>query len=151
MTEINWGYNCLTSGVHHGRPDPIWDLPIFHGVTMFDSEGLKRLVVARIYSDAMQFVEHGEHSLINRHITTVEWANRVKALAEEKFDSVFRATLEETLAYYDTPGWYKDLEVTLEQVEKNRLNRHYNPRHSHDSINMLCRILGTRCSREATA
>lgn len=147
MTEINWGHNCLTSGIHHGHPGPLWDLPIFHAITMFEFDGLKRLVVARIFNDAMQFAEHGS---VDRQITTVEWANRVKVFAEEKFESVYLTTLNETLKYYDTPDWRKDLEFIFEQVENHRLNPHYNPRHSHDSINMLCRILGTQCSREAT-
>src|SRR3954465_6165533 len=68
---INWGYNCLTSGVHHGRPEAIWNIPLLYAATeVFRRDILRELVISRIYNDAMQMVEHGD---TDHSITTSEW------------------------------------------------------------------------------
>lgn len=145
---MEWGYNCLTSGIHHGRPEAIWDLPLQYGITMFEFDGLKKIVVARIYNDAKQFVDHAP---TDHNITTPEWAIRVRDLAEEQFEDFYNRKLTEILEYYSSAGWTTTAHGIISQIQTNTLNVHYNPRHAHDSINMLCRILGTSCSREATA
>jgi hypothetical protein len=40
-SKINWGYNCLTAGIHHGRPEPLWNLPLLQAFMMFGVDGLK--------------------------------------------------------------------------------------------------------------
>src|SRR3954464_6788954 len=87
-SKINWGYNCLTAGIHHGRPEPLWNLPLFQASMMFGTDGLKHLVVARIFTDAMQFVEHCmepqmpmqfvEHGVVPQMPT--EWAHTTAEL-----------------------------------------------------------------------
>src|SRR4051794_24692578 len=48
--EINWGYNCLTAGIHHGRPEALWNLPLYYAATvLFDKDTLKEIVISRIY------------------------------------------------------------------------------------------------------
>jgi hypothetical protein len=141
---VEWGYNCLTQGIHHGRPEPIWNIPLLQALAMFDTRDLKQLVVARIHTDALIFVHRGENP------PTEEWAQRVADLAAEKFDDVFAAKLKELEAYYDSPEWYRDIREAIERVKDNRLNTRYLPLHSHDSINMLCRIIGVSCSIAAS-
>jgi|tagenome__1003787_1003787.scaffolds.fasta_scaffold20081827_1 hypothetical protein len=143
MTDINWGYNCLTQGVHHGRPEPLWDLPIHYAVTLFDLDGLKKIVAVRIYKDALQFIEHGSE------LVPPDWATKMRALAEERFESVYIAKLDEILQYYSSSQWDREVEGMIELLEKGTLNKHYQPRHPHDTINMLCRILGVGCARTA--
>src|SRR4051812_32731468 len=54
---INWGFNCLTQGVHHGRPEALWNIPLNYAATkLFDKDTLKEIVISRIYNDAMQYV-----------------------------------------------------------------------------------------------
>lgn len=137
---VEWGYNCLTQGIHHGRPEQIWNIPLFQALMMLDNASLKELVVARIQTDALIFVHRGENP------PSEQWANRVAEIAEEKFDDVFAAKMKELEAYYGSPEWYRDIRGAIDRVKNNRLNPHYRPLHSHDSINMLCRILGTICS-----
>ena len=143
---VNWGFNCLTQGVHHGRPEQLWNIPLFQALMMFDIENLKTLVVARIHTDALIFVHRGE----GETKVTEEWAKRVADLAAERFDDTFAAKMKELEAYYDSPGWYTDIRGAIERVENNRLNPHYQPLHGHDSINMLCRIIGVSCSIAAS-
>ena len=143
--EINWRQNCLTTGVHDGRPEALWDLPIHHSITMFGFDGLKKIVVARIYNDAMQFVEHSEEPR-----PTKEWAERTRNLAEEKFENAYLTKLDEIFKYYGLPQWDRDVEDMIERIQNNKLNPGYQPRHPHDSINMLCRIIGVSCSIQAS-
>jgi hypothetical protein len=149
MTEpatINWGYNCLTQGVHHGRPEPIWNLPLFQALMMFDNAGLKKLVVARIHNDALQFVHHSDTNV------SEAWAQKVANLAEERFDDTLTAKLGELETYYDSPECYANIRAAIDLYEQGKGGQTlvYQPLHSHDSINMLCRILGTSCSIEAS-
>lgn len=147
MTEINWGYNCLTSGIHHGRPEEIWNLPLVHAVQIYGNVLLKEIVVARIYNDAMQFVKHTN---TDHAITTPEWADRVKALAEEQFDCVLKDKIDEISDFYKSSGWVRDIRDVADRVSSDTLNSNYKPLHGHDSINMLCRILGQRAAIEAS-
>lgn len=146
-TEINWGYNCLTQGVHHGRPEPIWNLPLFQAVLMFDTGGLQKLVLARIHNDAMQYVENNDDG---DRITTPEWADKVAALADKKFLPAFTSKVDELQKYYDSPSWYRDINDAIDRFKEGKLNPNYKPLHPHDSINMLCRILGVDSSMEAS-
>jgi hypothetical protein len=146
MTEpaaINWGYNCLTQGIHHGRPEQIWNIPLFQALMMFDNAGLKKLVVERIRKDARQMIDHGTTDLPE------DWPSKVAELAEITFNDTLTAKLGELEAYYDSPEWYSGMRAALEVYEQGQLNPNYQPLHSHDSINMLCRILGTSCSVKA--
>lgn len=140
-TDINWRLNCLTTTVHDGRPETIWNLPLHQAFMMFGTDGLRQLVVARIYNDAMQFVERGD--------TNQEWAAKVAALAEENFDELLTKKLSEITNYYSTSRWLRDVEDVIEVVKKNDLNPHYQPLHGHDSVNLLCRILGQSCMYKA--
>jgi hypothetical protein len=74
-TDIEWGYNCLTDGVHHGRPEAIWNIPLGYA--------------KQIYGDIV----------------------------------------------------LREMEVTG-RIKREELNRGYAPLHGHDTINMLCRIIG---------
>src|SRR4051794_40690475 len=81
---INWGYNCLTQGVHHGRPEALWNIPLGYAVQIFPADALQELVISRIYNDAMQYVEQANDG---DTITTPEWADKVKAFAEQYYRS----------------------------------------------------------------
>lgn len=144
-TEIDWGYNCLTVGIHHGRPEALWNLPLLQAMTMFQVNDLQEIVIARIYNDAMQFVEHGEEPR-----STKEWAEQVKEYSKNQFSDILTKKMKELQTYYDSQSWRQDVEGVIERIKKDQLNPHYAPLHSHDSINMLCRILGTSASIEAS-
>lgn len=143
-TEINWGYNCLTQGVHHGRPETIWNIPLLYAATfVFREHVLKSLVVARIYNDALQIVDHND-----KH--TDEWATRVREIAEERYDNILQTKIGEISKYYKTPGWELEQQESARRVIENKLNPGYEPLHPHDSINMLCRIIGVSASIKAS-
>jgi hypothetical protein len=145
-TEINWGYNCLTSGVHHGRPEAIWNIPLVYAATkVFQRDVLQELVISRIYNDAMQMVEHGDSE-----IATPEWANLVKKYAETMYLHALQTKVGEAVRYYESPGWKLEQQESARRVAENKLNPGYEPLHPHDTINMLCRILGSRASRKAS-
>lgn len=142
---INWGYNCLTIGVHHGRPEKLWNLPILYAVMIYSAETLEEIVVARIYNDAMQLVTDGREPR-----PSMEWAIKTRELAREKCNSVLNSKLDELGKYYRTNSFKNDSRLVVEQIKKDKLNKGYEPLHHHDSINMLCRILGVSCSIEAS-
>src|SRR4051812_14868351 len=103
---INWGYNCLTAGVHHGRPEAIWNIPLVYAATVvFDRATLQELVISRIYNDAMQYVEYGD---TDHSITTPEWVNRVKGRAEELYLNTLTQKVGEITKYYDSSSWQHD-------------------------------------------
>jgi len=143
--EINWGYNCLTVGIHHGRPEALWNLPLGYAAQIYGNEALEQIVVARIYNDAMQFVNHSE-----AEVATQEWADRIKRIAQEQFQEVLQSKVQDLAEYYQHTGWKCDIRDLIIFVELDKLNPNYSPLHSHDSINLLCRILGTRASRMAS-
>lgn len=128
-TETNPGYNCLTIGVHHGRPETIWNLPLFQAVMMFGTDGLKELVVARIHSDATELLGRG-------------MAQIVADTAEERFDNLLSIKMAELTNYYDSASWLSEVMNVVDWYKEGKLNPNYQPLHSHDSINLLCRILG---------
>jgi hypothetical protein len=140
-TEINWSYNCLTVGIHHGRPERLWNLPLLQAAQMFSGEDLKDLVVSRIYADALIYVHSGDEPR-----PTEKWAERVKELAEKRYLRIFQSMIGEISRYYQMPEHKRELHDAVVLVKDNGLGRHYQPLHSHDSINMLCRILGTSSS-----
>lgn len=141
---IEWGYNCLTAGVHHGRPEAIWNIPLLHAARIMQRETLKSLVVARIYNDAVQIVDHNDEF-------DDAWATRVREAAEEMYDHALQHKVGELVRYYESSGWGMDQEDAVRRVIEDKLNPGYKPLHGHDSINMLCRIVGTRASREASS
>jgi len=141
--HIEWGHNCLTVGVHHGRPEAIWNLPLNYAVILFSKAQFAELVLSRIHWDALQITLHNEEY-------TTEWANRVRACAEARYDRTLQHTVGEIATYYKSPERASDLDRIVSLVSEDKLNAHYEPLHNHDSINMLCRILGVKASREAS-
>lgn len=144
-TEINWGHNCLTAGIHHGRPEAVWNLPLFQAAMMFGTDGLKKFVVARIHADAL---EQAKRTDIH-HGLSEAWATRLHILAEEMFDDLLTAKMAELINYYESPLWRIEVKNVIERYKEGKLNPHYRPLHGHDSVNMLCRILAWTCSRAA--
>lgn len=138
----NWGYNCLTTTVHHGRPEAIWKLPLRHAAQMFGIDGLKQIVVARIRNDAQMFVDHSIDVPADLPFELADMPDKLAELAEFYFLPTFGRKLTEINDYYDSIAWRKDVEEVIVWLQEDRLNPHYQPLHSHDSINMLCRILG---------
>lgn len=144
--KINWGHNCLTSGIHHGRPEALWNLPLLYAATvLFRRDVLKSLVLERIRQDATQYSEHG----VNRERFTTEWVDKVVALAEASYDNTLQLKVGELSNYYKSPEWETEQKDTAQRVKTAKLNPHYAPLHIHDSINLLCRILGTGAARKA--
>lgn len=133
---INWRHNCLTVDVHDGRPEALWNLPLFQAAYMYPKEELKELVLARIFNDAMQFVD------TNPSRFNEEWAEKVRAHAEEMYMRTLQHKIGEISTYYQSPEFQRDVKGVVERVQADRLNAHYAPLHNHDSINMLCRIIG---------
>lgn len=142
--EINWAYNCLTGGIHHGRPEAIWNVPLLHAANYFPPEALQDLVIARIYNDAMQMVGHSDKF-------DQAWAKRVKAFAEEEYALLLMRKVKELSDYYLSPDFRQDIQDAAKWFESGKLNQHYAPLHSHDTINMLCRILGVGAETKARA
>lgn len=134
-TEINWRQNCLTNWIHDGRPEAIWNLPLRQAAFMFGHDGLKAIVVARIRQDAQQLVDHIAD-------TPTDLADKVAKQAEFYFLDTLERKLTEIEAYYTSPTWKKDVENVVTWVHEGVLNPHYQPLHGHDSVNLLCRILG---------
>lgn len=149
VSDIEWAYNCLTAGIHHGRPEKFWHMPLLYAVQLYSKEQLQTIVVARIYHDAMQYVEHGdvEHGDLS---FTQTWAEQIKQYAEDWFPTRLQVTVGEIARYYKSAERQRDIEQIVELVDENRLNPGYEPLHIHDSINLLCRMLGVKCSLEAS-
>jgi len=143
-SEITWGYNCLTTGIHHGRQEILWNLPLFQALSMFTAYELKDLVINRIYTDALIIVHRGPEPRPSQ-----EWAEKIKKYAEELFPNLFQQKIGELSNYYQSGPWRQDVQVVINRVKDNRLNPNYHPLHSHDSINMLCRIIGTSAVHKA--
>lgn len=139
--EINWGFNCLTTGVHHGRPEEIWNIPLGYAVQIYARSVLEEMVVSRIYNDAMQMVEHGLEPR-----PTKDWADRVKELARERFEMTLDDRVRALSEYYDSRSWAHDTQDAADRIQRNKLNPNYAPLHSHDSINQLCRMVGVGSS-----
>jgi hypothetical protein len=153
MPKINWGYNCLTTGVHHGRPETLWNIPLLHALRIFSGEVFFDLVVARIYNDAMQYVEHSPFTQKETDQSvqfTQEWADRVRDLSAKKFTNTLKTKVGEISKYYDSPSWERESQEAVRWIHENKLNSNYKPLHGHDSINMFCRIIGVSSSREAS-
>lgn len=142
--NIDWGQNCLTKGVHNGRDGALWGIPLGYAVSIFEAEALQELVVVRIYSDAMQMVRHGEGF-------TMEWAAAVKHYAELMYQHTLQSKIDELSKYYATQGWKSEQRLTLRLVTVSKLSVHYEPLHSHDTINLLCRIIGVGAEHKAAA
>lgn len=139
--EINWGFNCLTTGPHHGRPEAIWNIPLRYAKQIYGDAVLEEMVVSRIYNDAMQMVEHGLEPRPSQ-----AWAERVREIARERFQTTLDAKVKELSTYYQSDMWTRDTKDAAERIQRNKLNPHYEPLHSHDSINQLCRMIGVGSS-----
>jgi hypothetical protein len=134
--EIDWRQNCLVGGVHNGRPEAIWKLPLMYAATvLFSKDALKEIVISRIYNDAMMISEHNDKY-------PKAWADRVKAIAEERYDSTLQHKVGELSTYYKESRVKKEYAEIAHLVTENRLNPRYEPLHGHDTINLLCRIIG---------
>ena len=146
LNKIDWSQNCLTGNVHNGRSEAIWNIPLLYAATMiFSREALKEIVISRIYNDAMMFVDHAGDNY------TQKWADRLKDIAEESYYRTLQHKVDELSTYYEKPLFKQEQLEIAERVTTDNLNPHYAPLHGHDSINMLCRILGvsslTRASK----
>jgi hypothetical protein len=141
--QINWRQNCLTEGPHDGRWEPIWNIPLMHAISIFRRQVLKSLVIARIYNDALQIVDH------NNDFDNA-WASRVREISEERYDNTLQLKVGELSNYYNSPGWELEQQEAVRRVIEDKLNPGYKPLHNHDSINMLCRIIGMSASIEAS-
>ena len=151
--QINWGFNCLTEGIHHGNPEPIWNIPLMQAISIFRRHVLKSLVVARIYNDALQYVDHSPFVQKGTGATmeiAPEWATRTREIAEERYDRTLQLKVGELSNYYNSPEWEREQQDTARRVIEDKLNPGYKPLHPHDSINLLCRILGTKSAIEAS-
>jgi hypothetical protein len=154
-TEINWRHNCLTSGPHDGRPDAIWNIPlVYAATTVFRRDQLQELVISRIYNDAMQFVNRDQEFIEQGARESVsyskEWADRVKEIAEEKYLNTLMVKVGEIMKYYESAGWQLEQQGAARRVTEDKLNPRYSPLHPHDTINMLCRIIGMSASTKAS-
>src|SRR5918993_2555653 len=142
--EIDWTQNCLTGGIHHGRDGAIWSIPLRYAAIIFTADTLKDIVISRIYADALQVVEHSNHEGHSE-----EWARRTKEIAEQRYKLTLEHKVGEIANYYKSSGWLSDQQEIAGRVVKGKLNPHYAPLHSHDSINLFCRILGDSSARMA--
>jgi|tagenome__1003787_1003787.scaffolds.fasta_scaffold20990117_66 hypothetical protein len=143
--RINWRHNCLTPDIHDGRPGAIWNIPLGYAVSIFSKESLQELVIERIYSDAMQFVEASPFVQRGTDVSTEytqEWAEQVKYEAERRYPTILQHKVGELSRYYKTPSWELEQQEAISRLKENKLNPYYEPLHSHDTINLLCRILG---------
>ena len=118
-------------------------MPLLQAVSIFQRYVLQSIVITRIYNDAVQIVDHNDQF-------DGAWATRVRELAEEKYDRTLQHKVGELTNYYSSSGWERDQHDLVQWVVEDKLNPGYQPLHSHDSINLLCRILGVRCSIEAS-
>lgn len=155
MTEnqIEWGYNCLTAGIHHGRPEEIWNIPLLYAATVvFQADVLKEMVISRIYNDAMQYVKNPDPdpNITEKYILTQAWADRVKAIAEENYDHTLTQKVGEIDKYYKSAAWRAIQRESAARVTRDTLNPSYAPLHPHDTINLLCRIIGVSASMRAS-
>lgn len=134
-TEIDWSQNCLTDSVHGGRDGDIWHIPLLYASMVIPSDALEEIVISRIYNDAMQIVGISE-------IRTEQWAEHVKQHAEKRYRRTLNSKLAELRNYYASPSWKLDMQRAGMYVTRDILNPGYAPLHNHDTVNLLCRILG---------
>lgn len=135
---INWSANCLTRGVHSGRQEAIWTMPLLHAASVFLAIDIEALVSARIYNDAMQLAEHGTGY-------TKEWAERMREMAKVRCFELLTAKTAEIQEYYTSASWRNEVEMGIKLLQEDKLNERYKPLHSHDSLNLFCRILAQSC------
>jgi hypothetical protein len=143
--EINWRQNCLTVGPHDGRPEALWNLPLLQIEHMFTPAQLHALVIDRVYNDAMQMVEHGDEPRFPQ-----AWARQIREYVRPAVFYVYQKKIDEITEYYRSPQFKRDVDGVIELNQAGKLNPGYKPLHSHDSINMLCRIVGVSASTQAS-
>lgn len=150
MSNLEQGFNCLTQGVHHGRPEAIWNLPLGYAAQIYGQSALEEIVVARIYNDAVELVTLSPFTPNDGSpfSFTQEWADRMRIQARADFARFLDRKVAELGEYYTSSVWHNDIRMVQEGIRADKLNPHYAPLHGHDTINMLCRILGTSCERK---
>lgn len=147
----DWSQNCLTQGIHNGREGAIWDIPLSYAAAIFSGDTLRKLVVERIYNDAMQYVEQSpfvQKGTEEAYTFTQDWADAIKKHADTIYHSHLRQKVGEINKYYKTPSVQQDLDRAVARADK--LAPAYEPLHPHDTINMLCRIIGVSASIKAS-
>lgn len=150
MSPVYWSQNCLTFGDYHGRSEPIWNLTLFQAVKMFQADELKTMVLARIYNDAMMYVNHSPFVQKGTGKTmsmSQEWADKVKELAETYYLNNLKVTIGKASRHYKSENWELEQHNIVELIKADNLNPGYTPVHEDDSINMFCHILGTKCAK----
>ena len=136
-TEIDWTQNCLTGGIHKGRNGALWPMPLGYAVHLYDFDTLKDIVIARIYSDAKQLIENNDKY-------DLAWADKIKENAEKAYYTTFQSKLDDLGDYYNSAIFRNDHKTIVRLVEEDKLNPGFEPLHSHDTINLLCRIIGVQ-------
>jgi hypothetical protein len=143
---INWRHNCLTDGIHDGRPEAIWNIPLLHTTYLFTPVLLQKLVVDRIYNDAMQFVgatfTHKATGQTTKLAFDKECAEKIKEAAAPMVLPTYHQKCDELEKYYRSSSFRRDIEDVVERNTEDKLNPFYEPLHTHDSLNLLCRIVG---------
>lgn len=143
---VNWTWNCLTDGIHNGRPEAIWKLSLIQTTYMFTPAQLQQLVVDRIYNDAMQIAEHSDNPSMFE-----KWAEKTKEIAGPMVLEIYQRKVAEITEYYRSRMFKGDLDMAIELNKNNKLNPRYEPSHGHDTLNLLCRIVGDSAKRQASA
>lgn len=151
-SKINWRQNCLTVGPHDGRPEALWRLPLLQTTHMFTLEQLQELVVDRIYNDALQFVgttltQQGTGMTVR---ITQAWADQIREYVRPVILPIYQKKVGEITEYYQSPEFKRDFSFVIGLNKAGKLNPRYQPLHSHDTLNLLCRIVGTSGSIEAS-
>lgn len=140
---VDWSQNCLTGGIHNGRDGKLWAIPLGYAVVIFDAETLRELVIERIYSDAMQVVEHSD-----KH--SQAWADAIKHYAELMYMNKLQHKVGELSNYYKSANWRSDQQGAVRRVKEGTLNVNYEPLHGHDTINLFCRIVAVSASGQVS-
>jgi hypothetical protein len=136
-TDIDWTQNCLTGGIHHGRDGAIWNIPLNYAIQIYSAETLKGLIIERIHSDARQVAEHSSHH-------GPIWAQLVRENAEKFYMTTLQHKVGELSNYYKSESFKNEQPDIVKLVKEDKLNPHYAPLHSHDTLNLFCRILGSK-------
>jgi hypothetical protein len=151
VTDIDWTQNCITRGIHNGRPEPIWNLPLTTVRVAYPSDELKELILDRIYQDAMQYVDNSpfQQEGVDEVVRYEQsWAQELRDKAKEIYQVWLERKLGELLHFYTSPTWRETIHGTVQLAKEGKLNKHFFPLHSHDSINLFCRILAIQAVLE---
>lgn len=128
--KVNWGYNCLTAGVHHGRQTDTWREPLKGLLDNLTVGEIMQTVSQRIKDDAQQYADVG----------MLECGVDAVMIEFNKIDFgewylLHLVALE---------GHYKQLGMPLGERYMEDRPTLYMHQLDQDSLNMVCRILGQR-------